>query len=134
MRQIRQLTFILIVAFSCSSSEDPADLDGTWEAQWKADPLSFQDMSPRTKYTMNGEFVFDGENLTVKAEGYPGCLFGEDTISHTQQWKISRDTLHLISEPGITGISYRILSQSRDTMELQLLDDISITLRKVEAI
>ena len=79
---------------------------------------------------MNGNFIFIGDSLTVIANGYPGCIFGIDTIQHTQRWELKNDSLHLISENNFRGISYKVESIDAGAIELKLMDDIFITLNR----
>lgn len=105
---------------------------GTWTAKWKTPPESFQGMDVFTSFEMDGSFVFTKDSVTVTAAGFPGCVFGVDTISHTQGWSLSNDTLNLISEQGLLGISYKVNGLSEEVIELQLLEDIFISLEKAD--
>lgn len=127
---MKKLIYLIpvLVFVACSDAENDQSLEGTWKAHWNADPGSFPGVDGSTHFQMNGQFIFQEDSLTVIAQGYPGCIFGEDTISHTQLWEIRSDSLQLISEPGVLGISYLIEQKSKDTIELKLMDDISVSL------
>ena len=114
---------------SCSDGEQ-TNLNGKWVAKWTTLPSSFEGVAEITSFEMDGAFVFDGDSLTVVAYGYPGCVFGVDTIAHTQVWQMANDSLHLISEQNIRGISYRVKSVSDNQIELQLMEDIFLSLNR----
>lgn len=79
---------------------------------------------------MDGSFVFTADSLTVTANGYPDCIFNIDTLSHTQSWYVSNDTLFLVNDPESPGMTYRVASKSEDRIRLQLMEDIFVTLSK----
>lgn len=133
--QINLLIFILLVTLlaSCNTKdqENPREiLNGAWVAQWDTDPASFPEVSDASIYTMNGNFEFDGGKVTVTAFGFPGCIFSTDTLSHTLNWKLSNDTLSLVNEGDIYGMTYRVLDLTYDQVRLQLMDDITVTLSR----
>jgi hypothetical protein len=120
--------------FYYSQQADSKRFFGSWKASWKTSPASFAGIDAFTDFEMDGEFIFTKDSVTIIANGFPGCVFGVDTLSHTQAWKLSvaADTLDLISEGGMVGISYKINGLSDQFVELQLLEDIFISLEKVE--
>ncbi len=120
-----------MLMIGCSErKEGSTNLQGTWNAKWKTLPSSFGGISEITSFEMNGNFIFKDDSLTVIANGYPGCVFGVDTIQHTQLWDLTNDSLHLISENNIRGISYKIESMDDRTVELKLMEDIFLTLSR----
>lgn len=128
--------FILlpIFLFSCSSSTEekparPEDWRGQWAAKWETPPESYPGVDDMD-FTMNGNFLFTKDSLTVTAMGYPSCIFNVDTLSHTQTWYVSNDSLFLVNEPGSIGMTYKVLSKTSDKIQLQLMQDIFITLQK----
>ncbi|MEM9896481.1 MAG: hypothetical protein AAF789_08945 [Bacteroidota bacterium] len=125
---------ILTLIVSCvpsgtDSSERPTDWIGDWKAEWETPPESYPDLMDMEFY-MTGNFIFTDDSLTVKANGYPGCIFNVDTLSHTQSWKVSGDTLFLINELDKPGITYQIKSKEANSISLQLMEDIFVTLSK----
>lgn len=78
---------------------------------------------------MTGAFNITSDSLTVTANGYPGCIFNIDTLSHTQSWKVANDTLFLMNEET-AGMTYRVVATYEDRIELQLMEDIFVTLSK----
>lgn len=113
------------------SSEATIDVVGTWEAQWVTDPASYPDVDPSVKFTMNGEFEFkSGGQVTISAFGHKGCIFSSDTLVHSLYWKLRNDTLKLVNENDIHGMTYSVLALSSEEMKLQLMDDIFLNLNK----
>ncbi|MFY0688123.1 MAG: hypothetical protein JXQ90_13210 [Cyclobacteriaceae bacterium] len=120
------LVGLMALTTFCSSPE----IDGNWNAKWTTLPESFQGIPDIESFEMNGNFIFNGDSITITAMGFPGCVFGIDTISHTQGWRISGDTLYLINREGQPGISYVIKEQQSNLIKLQLMDDIFVDLTK----
>lgn len=128
------LVFAIILFFvACSGSNEGAeevDFQGQWSARWQADSTSFGEMPPGTSYEMRGFFVFHEDSLEVTTYGYEGCIFGQDTLSHKQRWLVQGDSLNLLSDYDETGMSYSIKRATTSRIELQLLDDIAVTLTR----
>ncbi|WP_420317142.1 hypothetical protein [Ekhidna sp.] len=126
---------VLVLAFSCGTNSDekgnmrPLEWQGTWVAEWETPPESYPGIEDMEFY-MEGRFVFTEDSLTKIVYGYPGCIFAVDTLSHTQSWYVSNDTLFLINEPENPGMTYRVASKSENRIQLQLMDDIFVTLSK----
>lgn len=114
---------------STESSVPPPEWLGEWKAEWETLPESYPDIEDMEFY-MNGKFFITEDSLTVLANGYPGCIFNVDTLSHTQLWRVSNDTLFLQNEPNTPGMTYQIKAFSESRIELQLMDDIFVTLTK----
>jgi len=130
---MNKLSFILlIILVSCQGGDAEREpWQGKWEAKWETDPTGYGDLSLGMSFEMNGAFEFDGEEVTVDAYGFKGCIFGEDTLSHTQFWNISGDSLELQNTANEPGIYYRVVERSENNIKLQLVDDIFVTLTKV---
>ena len=127
MKKIISLTFVILSLLSCS---DDHKLEGTWDAIWETSPESFGKIEGIENFTMNGKFIFHGDSITIIANGYKGCVFGVDTIKHSQKWNLQNDTLYLVNETNLKGISYLIRSKDENYIELQLMEDIFIHLKK----
>ena len=127
MKKIISLSLMILLLFSCS---DELKLEGTWDAIWETSPESFEKIDGIENFTMNGKFIFHGDSITIIAHGYKGCVFGVDTIKHSQKWNVQNDTLYLVNETNLKGISYLIRSKNENRIELQLLEDIFIHLKK----
>lgn len=127
MKKIIPFSLIIFSLFSCS---DEVKLQGTWDAVWETSPESFGKITGIESFTMNGKFIFQGDSITIVAYGYKGCVFGVDTIQHSQTWNMQNDTLYLVNESNLQGISYFIKSKDENSIELQLMEDIFIHLKK----
>jgi hypothetical protein len=123
------LILILIAACSVSDNERPGEWRGDWKAYWETPPESYPGIDG-VDFTMDGIFEFNGDSMTITAYGYPGCIFHADTIKHTQSWKIGSDTLFLYSDPEAISMTYIIQRLNADSIRLQLMDDIFITLTR----
>jgi len=122
------LSLMLLVGCARDAEKDDSFL-GNWEAHWRTLPESFPGMEDMN-FTMSGKLKFSSDSVSITAYGYEGCIFSEDTLEHSLDWKVRNDTLHLLNEADIYGMSYRVVSKSKGKIELQLMDDIFLTLTK----
>ncbi len=129
---MKRIPFLfLMFAFACQTADSTMEAwQGEWQAKWKTDPAGYGELAAQMSFEMNGKFTFDGEQATIAAYGYEGCIFNMDTLEHTLIWVVRSDTLELQNEPGEPGIQYKVLEQSENEIRLQLVDDIFITLTK----
>tara|TARA_R110000868_G_scaffold100896_1_gene277709 strand:- start:978 stop:1412 length:435 start_codon:yes stop_codon:yes gene_type:complete len=135
------LATITVVVSSCTNRKSQkegaattqaADVIGNWQAQWVTDPSSYPDVDPSVNFTMDGKFEFDSKGkVTISAYGYKGCIFSSDTLVHSLNWKLKNDTLQLVNENDMHGMTYSVLNLSAETMKLQLMDDIFLNLNKL---
>ena len=124
--------FFLPLLISCTSNqteERPAEWLGNWKAKWETLPESYPTLEDMEFY-MDGNFIFSNDSLIVKANGFDGCIFNSDTLTHTQSWFVSNDTLFLINDPDQPGMIYTVKSKSETKIKLQLMNDIFVTLTK----
>lgn len=122
------LAFVIV---ACSSSREEADTwNGEWRAIWETDPASFAGIDGITSFAMNGKLTFAAEKVTIEAYGHKGCAFGEDTLNHTLFWEVKNDSLILTNSEDTPGMDYRIKSKADKKIELQLLEDIYLTLER----
>ncbi len=133
---MKKIIFILSVSlFACNSSPDekssnrPTEWVGNWNAEWETPSESYPGVEDMEFY-MTGVFEFSSDSLTKTVNGYPGCIFAIDTLSHTQSWYVSGDTLFLMNGPESAGMTYVVASKSDDRIRLQLMEDIFVTLSK----
>lgn len=130
MKKAIVILFVVLIA-SCSGGDEKTALwEGEWNATWETDPASFEGVDGISSYTMSGKVNFSGENVTIKAYGFDGCVFSKDTLNHSLQWKVSNDSLILINDEDTPGMVYQINEQSSDKVKLQLMEDIFLTLEK----
>ena len=129
----RIIVFILIATsliVSCSDQKNN-ELEGEWNVQWVTDPASYPDVDASINFTMNGKFIFEKSGkLTIDAYGYEGCIFSNDTLSHSLNWKVKNDTLSTFNNKDLHGISYKITEQSPNKVKLQMMEDIFLHLTR----
>ena len=116
--------------FSNMKESNEITLEGRWDAIWETSPETFGRIDDVEYFTMNGKFIFHGNSITIIAHGYQGCVFGVDTVKHSQKWKLQNDTLYLVNKTNTKGIEYFIRSKNDNSIELQLMEDIFITLTR----
>jgi hypothetical protein len=122
-----------IYFFSCERRNENKEnlLVGSWEAVWETDSAGFPEQVNRNDCRMRGKVAFSSDGLAeIRAYGFEGCVFMTDTMTNSLQWKVNGDTLHLLSEGDSYGLPYRINYVTNDQMQLQLLEDIKLTLQK----
>ncbi len=127
------LALLILVISACSSgsnSELPAGWEGDWEALWVTDSVSFEGITGITDFTMPGKVSFQGDQVTIKAFGFEGCVFSKDTLDHSLTWKVSNDSLILINDEDTPGMVYQIMNKTNSEVSLKLMDDIFLTLSK----
>ena len=118
-----------VILVSCSNNKSP--LVGNWTAQWVTDPAGYPGVDPSTQFTMDGKFEFTaGGEVTISAYGHDACIFSSDTLVHSLNWKHENDTLRLVNENDIHGMTYTILNLDEKEMKLQLMEDIFLNLKR----
>ncbi|MGB3464411.1 MAG: hypothetical protein WBA74_04040 [Cyclobacteriaceae bacterium] len=123
------MLFLAGVFIACSN-EKPS-LMGEWQATWVADPSAYPDSLDADKYRMKGVWTFnEDQTMSILAYGCKDCIFGEDTLSHSQRWEIRNDSIFLISDRNIEGLVCKIIEQKEDFVKLQLLRDMFVNLEK----
>lgn len=125
------LLLLTILLISCSNDKEESTeiWNGKWIANWETLPESYPGITD-VDFTMNGTFEFNDQEMTITANGYPGCIFNVDTITHSQLWKVSNDTLFLFNDPKVMSMTYKVDKLSEDSIRLQLMSDIFVTLTK----
>ncbi len=128
--KIKQLTILIALVMIMGCSSEPS-LVGEWQAKWETFPESYPEVTDVESFTMDGKWTLtENGEITVAAYGFEGCIFGEDTIVHTQKWKLSNDTLSLINDDQIHGMTYKIVTREEGKVKLQLMQDIFVHLEK----
>ena len=103
---------------------------GNWKAVWSISKKNLDSIpSPKTN-TMLGHVSFE-ENGKVYLEGFGNsdCIFSSDTISYNTSWTIQNNKL-IVGHNQLNQFEYKINSLAKDEIQLTLLDDISLVLRK----
>ena len=126
------LFFILSILAGCSSSgEKEKAILGLWNAHWQTEAdASMPDLSDENLH-MTGviNFMEDGK-VEISAFGFDGCIFYEDTLMNTLNWKISDSELRFIDQGDDQGLPYTINKFSSNELHLTLLDDINLILSR----
>ncbi len=123
---------LLLIAVACGTDRSESDataLYGDWNAQWVTLPESFPGVED-VEFSMNGKISFDEDSVAIWAYGYEGCIFSEDTLRHSLEWRLSGDSLHFVNADDVSGMSYLIKSRSDTKIDLVLMGDIFLTLVK----
>ena len=124
MKNLLLPVIVLVALASCSSSKEE------YGAVWEASPASFAGVKDVSDFTMNGKFIFDGDEVNIQAYGFDGCVFSKDTLDHTLKWKISNDSLITYNDEDTPGMVYTIMDTTDNLIHLQLMEDIFLTLEK----
>lgn len=107
-------------------------LNGRWNALWKTDPPNYPEYSNSYSFEMHGEFIFEGDQLTIVAYGHANCIFGVEIVFNTSYWNRDDEGIQLHDKSGNPTIRYEIAELSNMITKLFLDDDIFITLTKNE--
>lgn len=125
------LVAVLVSLSNCSEREpSQKHLQGTWKANWTTSRAAFPEVDEEVALTMEGWVEFDDDEITITAYGYPGCIFSADTLRHSQKWVIKKDTLELLNDGDMHGISYIVRQNSADHVQLVLMGDIYLDLTR----
>ena len=121
---------IFIYTFTYSSIFNSDIFLGNWNAVWSIPNKGFVSFPSAKSNIMLGYFSFE-KNGTVYIQGFgnPDCLFSSDTISYNANWSIHNNKL-IVGHNRLNQFEYKISSIKKDKIELILLDDISLVLRK----
>lgn len=123
---------LLLALWACSGGDEKnahSGVLGSWNAKWSTSPAAFPGVE-NVEFEMDGVVDFFSDSVAIAAFGYKGCIFSEDTLQHSLEWRISNDTLHLINKNDVYGMTYKILEMEEAKIELMLMDDIFLTLTK----
>ena len=133
---ISAFLFFAILMVNCSGKKTEGsysanDIQGIWKAQWVTDPASYPGVDSSIEFTMDGQFEFaETGEVTISAYGHESCIFSSDTLIHSLNWVLENDTLRLVNENDIHGMTYSVLDLSTEKMKLQLMEDIFLNLTK----
>ena len=107
-----------------------SNLEGVWNAHWQMkNPLPGS--APKKTNEMEGLMEFK-ENGAVKITiyGYKDCIFSNDTLQNELTFNINNDSLTVFNEKEQFHLTYFIQEATKNKISLQLMNDISVTLKK----
>ena len=126
------LVGIIFLFSSCENAKEKENIIvGQWEAEWQTSRESFPMVNNPSHLKMNGKFHFKKNGtVEVHAFGYNGCIFMSDTMKNQLVWKVNGDTLNMSGQDDSFGLPYQLKEINPDHMQLVLMEDISLNLRK----
>lgn len=133
MRSLFKCSAALIVlglTFCTEKETTQKALQGKWKADWTTSKEAFPDVSNDVALTMEGWVEFTNDEVTITAYGYPGCIFSTDTLRHSQKWQLKNDTLELLNDGDLRGITYMVKEKADDHIQLVLMGDIFLDLTR----
>lgn len=138
MKQDNFLKFSLIISvfslsiFGCSPQKSQEEkILGQWQAHWVTEADESLPGLEGDNLHMNGFITFmDDGKVEISAFGYDGCIFSDDTLNNTLNWKIDDTVLRFIDKGDDHGLPYTINKFTNDELHLTLLEDISLTLKR----
>ncbi len=126
------LTITFLSLTGCGNNVEKQDsIIGEWEAHWetKADE-SFSELKAENLH-MDGIIKFNPDGkVEISAFGYDGCIFSDDTLRNTLNWKMEDSVIRFIDQGDDSGLPYNIKKLNGNEMHLTLLEDINLTLRR----
>ncbi len=129
---IPMLSVLILLIGGCGAEKtQEQEIIGEWSAHWET---KFDENMPsitEANLKMNGVINFrpDGK-VDIWAYGYQGCIFSDDTMRNTLNWKIDNSVLRFIDSGDDHGLPYTITKFGSNELELTLLEDISLTLQR----
>ncbi len=129
------LPFVSILVFMIDGCEvknsKEKEIIGEWHAYWETKADESIPMQNDEHLKMDGRinFMRNGK-VEIMAFGYEGCIFSDDTLTNTLNWKIDDEVLRFIDNGDDNGLPYTINKFSDQELQLTLLEDINLTLRR----
>lgn len=124
------ILFLLINGCEVKNSKEK-EIIGEWEAFWQTTADENIPQQDEAYLKMDGRinFMEDGK-VEIVAFGYEGCIFSDDTLTSTLNWKLDEKVLRFIDNGDENGLPYTINKFSNQELQLTLLEDINLTLRR----
>ena len=131
---IRIFGFVLCVLIfaGCESGKTNREnmILGHWTAMWETTMEDLENID-RDNLKMHGNILFrDDGQVVIEAYGHDGCVFSSDTLKNQLQWKLDGETLRFIDKGDDMGLPYQIKNFHADQVELVLMNDIFLTLKR----
>lgn len=133
MRNLLKYSAVLValgLTFCAENESREKAMHGKWKADWKTSKEAFPDVDDDVALTMEGWVEFTNDEVTITAYGYPGCIFSSDTLRHSQKWALRNDTLELLNEGDLHGITYLVREATDEHIQLVLMGDIFLNLTR----
>jgi len=126
------ISFLALALGSCDAKKTKEqEIVGEWNAHWETKIDANMPELPEDNLKMNGIITFrpDGK-VEISAYGYQGCIFSDDTLKNTLNWKLEDTLLRFIDSGDDHGLPYTITKFTSNELQLTLLEDISLTLQR----
>ena len=129
------LSLISIVFFminGCNSTKSrEQQIIGEWNAHWETKADESMPELAEENLKMDGLIKFmENGKVEISAFGYAGCIFSDDTLKNTLNWKLEETSLRFIDDGDEHGLPYTINKFTNQELHLTLLEDINLTLRR----
>lgn len=126
------VTMLLFSMNACDSKTNTkVQLIGEWSARWETNSNKNLGEIHNNNLFMDGIMKFmENGMVEISAYGYEGCIFSDDTIKNVLKWKMDDSVLKFIDSEAESGLSYDIKKFADSELQLTLLEDISLTLRR----
>jgi hypothetical protein len=124
------ISVILFLINGCDSNKSKEhNIIGEWKAHWEtaADESMPELNGENLKMTGLVKFMDNGK-VEICAFGYDGCIFSDDTLKNTLNWKLDDTVLRFIDNGDDHGLPYTINKFTNKELHLTLLEDINLTL------
>jgi hypothetical protein len=123
---------VSILIVGCDNNRKKEDqILGEWEAHWETVAEEGYSELKAENLRMDGFIKFNADGkVEIAAFGYDGCIFSDDTLRNVLNWRIDDSVIRFIDDGDDHGLPYTINKFSRDEMQLTLLKDINLTLRR----
>lgn len=126
------VSLLVLMIYGCEvKNSKEKEIIGEWHAYWetKADESISTENGANLKMDGRINFMQNGM-VEIVAYGYEGCIFSDDTLTNTLNWKIDDEVLRFIDNGDDNGLPYAINKFSNQELQLTLLEDINLTLRR----
>jgi len=124
------LSLFVLFTFCNDKNSEKSLFQGKWKANWSTSKEAFPEVGNDVALNMEGWVEFDEDEVTITAYGFPGCIFSADTLTHSQKWVLRSDTLELLNEGDMRGISYLLKEKTDSRVQLVLMGDIFLDLTR----
>lgn len=127
---LASISIILFLINGCDSNKSKElEIIGEWKAYWETTADETTPELNGDNLKMDGLVKFmDNGKVEICAFGYEGCIFSDDTLKNTLNWKLEDKILRFIDNGDEHGLPYTINKFTSQELHLTLLEDINLTL------